>query len=93
MSTAQKTIHVLRLITKLETKQLVCAQQFGPFIIGLLKSIRMREEGRQRQQQQQMGVSSLAAGLGGGVGGQQQQQNTGYSRYAQEKFNPKEGKL
>ena len=51
----------------------------------------MREEGRQRQQQQ-TGVTGLAGGLGGGVGGQQPQQNTGYSRYAQEKFNPKEGK-
>ncbi|XP_018015837.1 parafibromin [Hyalella azteca] len=64
-------------------------KQFGPSILGLLKSIKLREEGRQRQQQQQPGVGSLAAGLGGGIAGQQQQ-NTGYSRYAQERFNPKE---
>uniref|UniRef100_A0A2P2I2X2 Parafibromin-like n=1 Tax=Hirondellea gigas TaxID=1518452 RepID=A0A2P2I2X2_9CRUS len=65
-------------------------KQFGPSILALLKSIKMREEGRQRQQQQQQtGVGSLSAGLGGGVV-VQQQQNKSYSRYAQEMFNPKE---
>jgi len=51
-------------------------KEFGPSILGLLKNIRLREEGSQR------------AGLPTPLSAPQPQQ--GYSRYAQEKFNPKE---
>ena len=64
-------------------------QQFGPSILGLLKSLKLREEGRQRQQQQTNGVGSLAAGFRNNSA--QPSHTTGYSRYAQEIFNPKEG--